>query len=234
LPTVLFKDIIKDIGVLMPQYGTLSDHRMEEARLCFLAPIFNRLIEKFGGCFCNTPETLMTGHIASKGWIEYQFKTFGSLTVVFVEVKLNVKECKDAIAQVIAECNVCDKSNNQIRVPVYGILCDGAGFQFFRFNGRTEANGPFKFAVGVFPSSRHENGQMLPIIDPLLGPTSLPFICSLCPICETIFNILMITYIATMKACREISVSEPNQCELRGPGVPGTLASWDNAIDLAK
>jgi hypothetical protein len=38
IPTVLFKDIIKDIGVLMPQYGTLSDHRTEEARLCFLAP----------------------------------------------------------------------------------------------------------------------------------------------------------------------------------------------------
>lgn len=38
----------------------------------------------------------------------YHFKTFGSLTVVFVEVKLkigSVEERLNAVAQVIAECD---------------------------------------------------------------------------------------------------------------------------------
>ena len=62
----------------------------------------------FSGLIYNTPESLLEGRIASKGRMEYQFKAFGGITVLFVEVKLNIgslSERLDCIAQVIAEAD---------------------------------------------------------------------------------------------------------------------------------
>ena len=56
----------------------------------------------------NTPETLLEGRITTKGRMEYQFKKFGGITVVFIEVKLNVGNSTERLnyfAQVIAECD---------------------------------------------------------------------------------------------------------------------------------
>ncbi|KAF8494205.1 PLP-dependent transferase [Russula emetica] len=44
------------------------------------------------------------------------------------------KERSDTVAQVIAECDACDW-NNERRVPVYDILCDGDAFHFFLSDG---------------------------------------------------------------------------------------------------
>ena len=46
--------------------------------------------------------------ITTKGRIEYQFKTYGGVTVVFIEVKLDtgsLTERLNCYAQVIAECD---------------------------------------------------------------------------------------------------------------------------------
>ena len=46
--------------------------------------------------------------MTTKGRIEYQFKTYGGITVVFIEVKLNIgneTELLNCFAQVIAECD---------------------------------------------------------------------------------------------------------------------------------
>ena len=46
--------------------------------------------------------------MTKKGCIEYQFKTYGGITVVFIEVKLeigNLTERLNFFAQVIAECD---------------------------------------------------------------------------------------------------------------------------------
>ena len=51
---------------------------------------FNRTVALFSGLIYNTPESLLKGKITSKGCIEYQFKVFGSITVLFIEVKLNI------------------------------------------------------------------------------------------------------------------------------------------------
>jgi hypothetical protein len=71
--------------------------------------IFNRLVAQFGGSIRNLPGSLMSGCITTKGRIEYRFKSFGTLSVVFVEVKLKIgsddDDRLDAIAQVIAECD---------------------------------------------------------------------------------------------------------------------------------
>ena len=69
---------------------------------------FNRTLGLFSGLIYNTPESLIEGKIASKGRMEYQFKMFGGITVLFVEVKLNIGslgERLDCIAQVIAEAD---------------------------------------------------------------------------------------------------------------------------------
>ena len=48
------------------------------------------------------------GRIATKGRIEYQFQTYGGVTILFIEVKLGIgglAERLDCVAQVIAECD---------------------------------------------------------------------------------------------------------------------------------
>jgi hypothetical protein len=62
----------------------------------------------FSGLLFNTPETLLEGKMTTKGRIEYQFKTYGGITVVFIEVKLDIGSATERLncyAQVIAECD---------------------------------------------------------------------------------------------------------------------------------
>ena len=62
----------------------------------------------FSGLMLNTPETILEGRITTEGRIEYQFLTYGGITIVFIEVKLEIgglTERLNCVAQVIAECN---------------------------------------------------------------------------------------------------------------------------------
>jgi len=62
----------------------------------------------FSGLLFNTPETVLEDRLTTKGHIEYQFTTYGGITVVFIEAKLdigNLTERLNCIAQVIAECD---------------------------------------------------------------------------------------------------------------------------------
>ncbi|KAN0132310.1 hypothetical protein V8E53_009874 [Lactarius tabidus] len=157
IPTSLFKDIVEDMDVLLPQYGNLRDHVTEEARSRFLSPIFNRLVAEFGRAIRNTPELLMKGRITTRGRIEYHFQAFNNMALVFVEAKLKIgtySERMDAIAQVIAECDACDYNNrrNGKGIPIHGILCDDIAFQFFSFDGST--NPHYTFSVGRAPVDR--------------------------------------------------------------------------------
>ena len=44
----------------------------------------------FSGLLFNTPETLLGGRLTTKGRIEYQFKIYSGITVVFIESKLDI------------------------------------------------------------------------------------------------------------------------------------------------
>lgn len=79
IPTSLFRSILEDMDILLPQYGPLSIHPTEEATSRFFAPIYNRLISKFGFAFINRPEYMIEGRIPTRGRVEYFFKgrTFG-------------------------------------------------------------------------------------------------------------------------------------------------------------
>jgi len=76
--------------------------------LLTLAQYFNRIVALFCGLLANVPETLLEGRMTTKGRIEYQFNACGGITVVFIEVKIeigNTAERLNHFAQVIAECD---------------------------------------------------------------------------------------------------------------------------------
>src|SRR5271155_6031467 len=105
LPDSVFSQILVDLQVFSWQYGPLSKHDNEEARARFLSGYFNRIVALFSGLLFNTPEEMLEGKIATKGRIEYQFKTYGGVTVVFIEVKRDVGSRTERLnyyAQVIA------------------------------------------------------------------------------------------------------------------------------------
>jgi hypothetical protein len=124
IPTSLFKSIVGDLEIVMNQYGEPRDHKNEEARSRFLAPVsaqrfpslllrsrfyqlFNRTIARFKLTIRNTPES-MTGRMTTRGRIEYHFLVFGGLSILVIEVKYilgNAEERLNAIAQFIDECD---------------------------------------------------------------------------------------------------------------------------------
>jgi hypothetical protein len=68
--------------------------------------LFNRTVAQFELLISNTPESTIPGRMTTKGRIEYHFKVFGAVTILFIEVKLEMgsaDERYDAMAQVIAE-----------------------------------------------------------------------------------------------------------------------------------
>lgn len=233
IPTALFRNIVADMDILLMQYGTLQDHATEEARSRFLAPIFSHLVALFGGFIRNTPESLMNGHTTTRDRVNYQFKTLGAITLAFMEVKpknRGVEECLNAIAQMIAECDACDWNNVQLDVgmPIYGILCNGNSFQFFAFDSSTK---PYKFSAGVVQGGHFQITGGLPLVDSSSEPTARSFIHSLRPICETIFNLLLVTYIASLKMFRDMSqaASQPGLRKCLGP-----VDGWDKTIKFAE
>ena len=61
---------------------------------------------QFTSILRNNPETIIDGHISTKGHIEYFFKIFGVIAILCVEWKLrkgNNVEHLDEIAQIIAK-----------------------------------------------------------------------------------------------------------------------------------
>jgi hypothetical protein len=91
------------------------------------------------------------------------------------------------------------------KIPIYGILYYGSCFQFFIFDGTTR---PFKFSTGVetvVSGLRCLRDAQLSLFDFSSQPTQAArtsFIHSLRPICESVFNLLLLAYIETLKTHR--------------------------------
>ena len=61
---------------------------------------------EFGFGFRDFPELIIEGRVTTKGRVEYYFKAFGSVSILFLEVKLEIgdfEERLNAVGQVIAE-----------------------------------------------------------------------------------------------------------------------------------
>jgi hypothetical protein len=119
LPKSVFSEILGDLQVFSWQYGPLSMHVNEEGRARFLSGYFNKIVALFCGLLFNTPEEILEGKIVTKDRIEYQFKTYGGVTVVFIEVKLdvgNLAERLNCYAQVIAECDGMFRTTTLVKI----------------------------------------------------------------------------------------------------------------------
>lgn len=129
------------------------------------------------------------------------------------------------ISQHAVKPTACHWNNTQldISIPIYGILCVGSSFHFFTFDGNTK---PYKFSVGVVPGSRFRVAGGLPLVDFSSEPTARAFIHSLRPICETVFNLLLVAYITSLKVFRDRSASQQEQRK--------SLGGWDKALKFAE
>ena len=130
LPPAVFPLIIRDLSRYEAQYGPMPKHLNEEARSRYISGVGNpgnfrnltvvgtslltsrqyflEIIALFCGRLFNTAETILEGRITTKGRIEYHFRTYGGITVVFIEVKVELgtpPERLNCLAQVIAECD---------------------------------------------------------------------------------------------------------------------------------
>ncbi|KAF8808065.1 hypothetical protein BYT27DRAFT_7097515 [Phlegmacium glaucopus] len=228
IPTSLFESIVDDMDILLLQYGPPIDHETEEATSRFLAPIFNHLVTTFGFAFRNLPESSLHGRITNRGRIEYYFKSFGAIVFLVIEIKLKIgsgQERLDAVAQVIAECNACHWNNvhRGLHIPVYGILCDGSHFQFFLFDGN---NKPYSFSRGILHTDPPAVRRGFQLNDPE-NPKS--FICALRPICEVIFDVMLTSYISSLNAYHNHSISMAKKEEKP----PKSMGGWEKPLTLA-
>ncbi|KAF8341291.1 uncharacterized protein EI90DRAFT_3033376 [Cantharellus anzutake] len=232
IPTVLLRSIIEDMDIMLKQYGPVFVHETEEATSRLLSPIFHRLIAEFGSAFRNIPESILGGRVTTKGRTEYYLRAFGSVSVLVIgfEKVGNERECLNAIAQVIAECNACDWKNSiaGLAVPVFGILWDGTFFQFFKFVGAQKI--PHSFLRGAFAGDppRFQRGLMLP--DPTTDGTTLPFIQVVRLISETVFDLLLCAHLWSIEAFRDRSVNRGSVAGKRKQG----SGKWDNAVNSAQ
>ena len=76
--------------------------------------------------------------------------------------------------------------------------------------------------MGVIPGSRFRVAGGLPLVDFSSEPTAR----SLRPICETVFNLLLVAYIASLKMFRDRSASRHGQQK--------SLDGWDKALKFAE
>jgi hypothetical protein len=110
---------------------------------------------------------------------------------------------------------------NDLRVPVYGILYDGHIFEFFLFNSTTD---PYSFKYGLCPDHPRTVRLAFRLPDPGSIITTHPFINALRPICEIIFDLLLDGYVSSLKAFHAHSVK---RC------IGEHLGKWEKAISAA-
>ena len=121
----------------------------------------------------------------------------------------------------------CSQSNTRkgLRVPVFGILCDGESFQFFLFEGSSK---PFSFSRGSL-SDPPIFRQIFKLDDFIASQSSRPFIRNLRQICEITFDLLLRSYISSLEAYRSRSVTNDER-----EGRPRkVMHEWEEALRLA-
>jgi len=86
----------------------------------------------------------------------------------------------------LAACNWRNSHVSPSLIPVFGVLCDGSTFEFFKFQ---EEGNSCTFFRGCIPGDPQAFRIGLPISNPSLSPTS--FLRELRIICETLFDIML-------------------------------------------
>jgi len=231
IPTDLFKSIVMDMDIMLVQYGSLPEHKNEEARSRFFSPVFNHIVKQFTFMLRNDPEIVIAGRIGTRGRIEYFFKAFGAIAILCIEMKFKIgndMERLDAIAQVIAECDGCDLNNTDagFSLPIHCILSDGLSFEFFKFD-KTQAS---PFLRGCFSGDPAHLRRGLRLPDFTTTPTPLPFILDLRLACETVFDTMLCAYISGLTAYHGRSKVRGEKQGSKRP----SFDKWDEALKSAQ
>ena len=181
------------------------------------------------------------------GPIKYYFVALGSISILVIEVKHRIMSNRlNAIAQVIAECDgrsfdtwilvllmltditACSWQNSGVfpsLVPIFGVLCDGSTFEFFKYQ---EQGGSYTFSRGCLSGDAQAFRMGLPISNPSLSPKL--FLKEFRIICETLFDIMLQAYVLSSEAFRDRSVARSTR--LSAPGK--SLTTWEEALRSAR
>lgn len=158
----------------------------------------------------------MPGLVTTGGWVEYQFRVCGALTILFIEVKLQTgsgDERLNAIGQVIAEADgtrssprclavlthtACDllNENNGFRSTINVVLCDGESFEFFSFDGSTRPP-VFSRGVRLLSDGTSASRISLPSYE---STTRRDYINGLRPVCEYFYAMFLDGYRVGLRA----------------------------------
>lgn len=109
----------------------------------------------------------------------------------------------------------CDYANSHLGIgafPIYGILCDGKSFEFFCFDSSTKPP--------TFSRCQHSSPPAcyaLSVAD-LSDCSTINFITSLRPVCETIFYFLLLGYTTGIRAQYRQSCFQILQKDLKDSG----------------
>ncbi|KAN0079175.1 hypothetical protein V8E54_004389 [Elaphomyces granulatus] len=204
LPNSIFSIILRDLQRLEAQYGRVENHLNEETRSRYIAGVV--LQRNPGPVFWHCE-----GRIATKGRIEYQFQTYGGVTILFIEVKLGIgglAERLDCVAQVIAECDACAWLNHQngYDIPIMAILCDGHGFYFYKFINKAHPKSSPQLFQGEFPDGSTKID--LDDASPKGGLSFETLIKKLRRACDTFYYIFLSGYRTGLEAYWQSSVEK--------------------------
>ena len=127
-------------------------------------------------------------------------------------------------------CNIVacywNNAHRGLRVPVYGILSDGNCFQFFLFDGNHK---PYSFRRGALLGDPPAFWYGFQLQDHAKTETPGPFIHAMRQICEIIFDLLLTSYISSLKAYHDRSIRMGER-----QGMPReSTGEWEQALALA-
>lgn len=117
--------------------------------------------------------------------------------------------------------------------PIYGILCDGNRYEFFRLNRSTK---PAIFSRGIITQGDGQHpfdAEALRIAD-FSGTSASGFIKSLRPVCEAIFSLFLLSYVNGIEAYFQRSLERNQYQPLKSTSVWASChALATNALELA-
>ena len=111
-------------------------------------------------------------------------------------------------------------------MPIFGILCDGVSFEFYKYDGSLDTP---TFSKGRFSAASQEPLVAFPLARLDIKTSTQPFIRSLRQVSEIIFDVLLVAYSSSLTAYRSRSISEA-----AATGKPRkSLGGWEEAFDEA-
>ncbi|KAA8900056.1 hypothetical protein FN846DRAFT_781986, partial [Sphaerosporella brunnea] len=179
------------------------------------------------------PESMLLGAVTTRGRIEYQYRSFGSVNVVFIEIKLvlgTVSERMDAIAQALAEGDACDYDNYKqgFHQPIFGILTNGESCYFFSFE-RPELNRRPNISIQVWRGV-YDGLEYVPLVPFGHCRSPIQFISSLRPVCDIIYAVLVTAYIESINAFHSRSLRNAKKHQRKRQ----STEHWYNAKQVAQ